>query len=500
MEAETATVGAIPIHVQLEQLAKKLSTAARTLGLQAEKQKLSLSSTHAADQLGNDVNHLELLHARRDVLSHARGICTLLSTPADFLEGLAMNTQLLACLQWLCESQVLATIPRDTSVPFGDIAAITGVPEAHLCRVARTMMTVGFLHEAVPCQVAHTALSASFVIQPSLLDAALFLSDTAVPASLKMVTASKQFADVQDAQHTAFNLAMRTPHSFATSCEQDRRLSRRAQTYFRYCMGDDDAGVGEVLGQRDWKALGKASIVDAGAPTSTVASRLAIASPQLHIIVQPSEEDAALLMLGQHGRTPSLGAWSTGTHHPQHVTQRLSIQPRAMGAVQTMGSAAVYMLRLPSLSPVLDWKTWQQRVHAELRAHIHVLRTNAACRLLLVARALPSHADRPRADVEGCARLRDLSLLQLSNSSELDRGTLRAFIHSLRQGSGGSLLLVQEYTSPATPFVAFELRYEAPAAADVERREVTGGKSRQGSVANGPPSAPPAAPMVGVVR
>ncbi|CAK1361635.1 hypothetical protein CB0940_03009 [Cercospora beticola] len=500
MEAESASVGSIPIHVQLEQLAKNLSTAARTLALQAEKQKLSLSSKNAGDQLGNDVNNVELLNARRDVLSQARGICTLLSTPADFLERLAMNTQLLGCLQWLCESQVLATIPRETSVPFGDIAAITGVPEAHLCRVARTMMTVGFLHEPVPCQVAHTALSASFVIKPSLLDAALFLSDTAVPASLKMVTASKQFADVQDAQHTAFNLAMSTPHSFAKSCEQERRLSRRAQTYFRYCMGDDDAGVREVLGQLDWSSLGNATIVDAGAPTSMVASSLAIDSPQLNIIVQPSEEDPALLMLGQHGRKPSLGACSTVRDNPQHVKQRLSIQPRAMGAVQTIGSASVYILRCPALSPVLDWKTWQQRVHAELRAHINVLRTNAACRLLLVARALPSQADMPNADVEGCARLRDLSLLQLSNSSELDRGTLRAFIHSLRQGSGGSLLLVQEYRSPASPFVAFEMRYEAPTAADVERREVMGGKSRQGSVANGPPFAPPAAQMVGFVR
>lgn len=84
-------MGSIPIHVQLEQLAKNLSTAARTLSLQAEKQKLSLSSKNAGDQLGNDVNNVELLNARRDVLSQARGICTLLSTPADFLERLAMN-------------------------------------------------------------------------------------------------------------------------------------------------------------------------------------------------------------------------------------------------------------------------------------------------------------------------------------------------------------------------------------------------------------------------
>lgn len=91
MEAESATVGSIPIHVQLEQLAKNLSTAARTLALQAEKQKLSLASKNAGDQLGNDVNNVDLLNARRDVLSQARGICTLLSTPADFLERLAMN-------------------------------------------------------------------------------------------------------------------------------------------------------------------------------------------------------------------------------------------------------------------------------------------------------------------------------------------------------------------------------------------------------------------------
>lgn len=173
-----------------------------------------------------------------------------------------LQNQLLACLQWLCEFQVLACIPLEGSVPFKDVADISGVPEAQLCRVARMTATAGFLHEPRPGHVAHSPLSAQFVTHPALLDAAMFMSETGAPAALKMSSATKQFAGSDRPERSAFNVAFDTSMTFAGCAEQRPKLQRQFAASLSPSTSDEDAGVLEVLTRLDWRGLGNATVVE----------------------------------------------------------------------------------------------------------------------------------------------------------------------------------------------------------------------------------------------
>ncbi|KAF7587025.1 hypothetical protein BBP40_007847 [Aspergillus hancockii] len=170
---------------------------------------------------------------RRVILAQVNKIQTLLSGPADFLQTLAAQNQLLACLQWLGEFQVLACIPLHGSVPISDVAELAGVPEIQLCRIIQMTATAGFLQESQPGQVAHTALSARFVTKPSYLDAAMFLAETAAPAALQMAAATQRFGPSQQPNESAYNIAFHTSDTFASSCEQRPHLQRQWPAYLR---------------------------------------------------------------------------------------------------------------------------------------------------------------------------------------------------------------------------------------------------------------------------
>jgi hypothetical protein len=167
---------------------------------------------------------------------------------------------------------VLACIPLDGSVPFKDVADISGVPESQLCRVARMMATAGFLHEPRPGQVAHSPLSAQFVTQPALLDAAVFMSETAAPAALKMSSATKQFAGSERPDRSAFNVAFDTSITFAGCVEQRPKLQRQFAASLSYSANNEDAAVQDVLMRLDWRSLGNATVVDVSLPAPALFS------------------------------------------------------------------------------------------------------------------------------------------------------------------------------------------------------------------------------------
>lgn len=99
------------------------------------------------------------------------------------------------------------------------------------------------------------------------------------------------------------------------------------------------------------------------------------------------------------------------------------------------------------------------RIVGELRVHISVLRANLGATLVLITRLLPEPGS-VDTGVETLARLRDLSLLQLTNEREIDLSDLTDMIHSVRD-STGRLVLVNKIRSPHNATVAFEVRFQA---------------------------------------
>ena len=177
-----------------------------------------------------------------------------------------MQSQLLACLQWLGEFQVLAYIGLTRSVSAKDVADLAGVPEMQLCRVVRMTATAGFLHEPQPGYIAHTALSAPFVTQLTYLDATLFLAQTAVPSALQMAAATQRYGHSNHSSDTAYALAFKTSQVFQSACEQRTKLQRQWSAYLR-CATDMGESVTELLRRLDWRNLGNGCIVDVSLST-----------------------------------------------------------------------------------------------------------------------------------------------------------------------------------------------------------------------------------------
>jgi len=192
-----------------------------------------------------------------------------LQVPGRFLlvgltKYVAAQTQILACLRWLAEFQVLACIPLDgEAMGTKDLADLVSVPEMQLRRVVRLMATAGFLileeqQQALvtrQAQVAHTRLSASFVTQFTNLDAVMFLSGTLVHASLQMPEATQR-------QLSGFSLTT-TPVGldFGTACKQQPRLRRQWDAYIG-CVKDSTQVIADLLDRLDWASLGRALVVE----------------------------------------------------------------------------------------------------------------------------------------------------------------------------------------------------------------------------------------------
>ncbi|KAF3058613.1 hypothetical protein GL218_05399 [Daldinia childiae] len=351
-------------------------------------------------------------HARRSILSHVSQIQILLEQPADFLQRLARQNQMLACLRWLSEYQVLACIPLQGRVPSNDVAVLLGVPESQLVRIVQMTATEGFLCQPEPGKLAHTALSAPFVEDPSLQDAALFLSEIAAPTAFQMAAATRRWGLSLKGNETPYNIALNTSKTFSGACQQSPRMRRQWPSYLQYGMGDVEAGVTDILTKLDWRSLGNSTIVD----MSSIAD--------------------------SHELTATLAS-------------RIVVQQRTPGAPQQIRDAALFIVRLPATSHVLS-----SRVSGELNAHIGALSLNPRARLLLVIPSvLRDTGGGTGVEIEVQARLRDLAFWQLTNEGELDMEALIGLISGVRDGAG-QLAIVNKFAATHHPAIAFEIRYQ----------------------------------------
>lgn len=411
---------------------------------------------------------VEVHRARRPIMANIAKLQTLLAEPADFLQELARQIQLLTCIHWLGEFRVLACIPLQGSVPFKDVAELVGVPDTQLRRIVRMTATAGFLHEPRPAHVAHSALSAPFVTRPSYLDAAMFLSETAAPAALHMAAATHRFGQSPRPHESAYNVALGTSVPFASMCEQRSTLQRQWPAYLPHAMGDVELSVTDLLTCFDWLSLGNATVVEVGARSTATALAMADLYPALHLIVQMSEPRSATNQLSWESTssrwdlaTPVPQNRTTGSQGkpgeiPSQLSSRLTIQNRIQGTLQSVDGAAVYILRLPSPSPTIPPRSLSPQLTAELKAHLGVLRASNTSRLILTARLLPETGI---VDAE-VACLRDLSLLQLANDHELEMLEFMNILNSVGD-SIGRLILVNQLRAWNNATVAFEIRYQA---------------------------------------
>ncbi|GFF52357.1 conidial yellow pigment biosynthesis polyketide synthase [Aspergillus udagawae] len=376
---------------------------------------------------------------RQLLVSKLDHLQTLLAEPADLVQRLAVQTQLLACLQWLGEFQVLACLPLTGSVTIPDLARLSGVPETQLGRIIRFTAAVGFLQETQPGQVGHSPLSSLFVRRPSLRVAIMFLADSAAPAALKMASATSRFGDaVASDTDTAYNLAFDHRQPFFFSCEQRPKLQRRWSAYLQHTGGDASDLARQVLARVDWFNLDNVCVVEVVGPHSpSAATMLAQLHPALHFIVQEV-------------RVPNWG------HNIAPREDARSVQIRELGTPQRVRDAAIYIL---NLSP-LPQSVLSTSVLAEVRAHLGVLAANSCATLILTVGLLLPKPGAVDANVEASVRLHDLSLLQLANDRLMEEDELVESIHGVGDRAG-RLIVVNRLHLPHTTTVALGVKYQA---------------------------------------
>ncbi|KAL4761843.1 uncharacterized protein BDW70DRAFT_167815 [Aspergillus foveolatus] len=399
--------------------------------------------------------------ARQSILSTISSLQNLLASPADFLHHLAVQNQLLACLQWLGEFQVLACIPLTGTVPIKDVAELAGVPETHLSRIIRMTATAGFLHEPDPGQVAHSALSAPFVTKPSYLDAVMFLAGTIAPSALQMPTATQRFGASSRPNETAYNLALNNPATFASTSEQRPKLQRQWPAFLQYGTSDTDDRVTDLLSRLDHFRRGSISVVEVSARSLDHATALANLYPSINITVQIASpagptawspahpnpirpptpggshkhDDLRALTASTATTTPASNHTHTHTTNSIPQVSNITIQHRPPTAPQPITSANLYILHLPSPSPTIPFASLATHILAELRSHLDILRSNPSATLILTPRPLPEPSA-VHSEVEASARLRDLTLMQLANEREIELAEWTSLLGSVSDSMG----------------------------------------------------------------
>lgn len=156
--------------------------------------------------------------------------------------------------------------------------------------------------------------------------------------------------------------------------------------------------------------------------------------PALHFVVQKPDGDA--------GET--------------HNNPRVTVQSRAVGSPQTVSDAAVYLLRL---SPPIGAITGSvpATIKAELQAHASVLR-NSNAMLVLIAH-LSNHHGTLSSGIGPGARVRDLSMLQLTNESEtVAMHDLAEIVKSIGN-EAGRLSIVSKFQSWQSGMIAVGIRF-----------------------------------------
>jgi len=218
-------------------------------------------------------------------------------------------------------------------------------------------------------------------------------------------------------------------------------------------------------------------VTQIGASSTMIADALETQYPALQLIVQMYETGPGAL----HGHAPrqtsltsgggarlfsplipflqpaelGLGGMAIGSS----LSGRVTLQQRIPGTAQLAQNAAVYILHLPPPCLSLSWSVFTSHATSEIRSHLAVLRAQPSSRLLLTALVLPS-SEATNAEAESAARLRDLSLMQLANGRQPDKGDVLDLLSGIKDGSG-KLVVTSEIRSPSGPFVVFEIRYQS---------------------------------------
>ncbi|KAJ5613788.1 hypothetical protein N7528_007442 [Penicillium herquei] len=307
------------------------------------------------------------------------------------------------------------------------------------------LATTGFLQEPELGYVAHSPISAQFVTRPSYLDAAMFLAETAAPAALQMPATSR---DPASASFPMISASVQQP-----------KVRRQWHAYLQYGLGHSDGNLAALLEQFDWVGL------EGGIVVTVFRSPSSPLQPGFFAYAETCIGARAIpVVRNLADRYPTLGqliVQSDGDLQPNGTSPRVSFQKRCLGSLQNVPDADVYMIGLSSPPLAFSVSAILDQIASELRAHLHVLRSERRpAVLLLTPRPISDHIPGTESTGERITRLHDLSLLQLANERTMDMTELMQVVNGIGD-TAGCLGVVRRMTSPHITDALLEVRYHA---------------------------------------
>ncbi|KAK2594655.1 hypothetical protein QQS21_007631 [Conoideocrella luteorostrata] len=118
-------------------------------------------------------------------------------------------------------------------------------------------------------------------------------------------------------------------------------------------------------------------------------------------------------------------------------SSRITVTYGAASMPQPITDASVYILHLPlSYDTPASVNGFLAAGKAELEKYLDILRVSGAHMLVLTTRLLPEPGRMSNPEVEAVPRIRDLSMLQLANGSEMEMTDVLNMINSASDGAG----------------------------------------------------------------
>ncbi|EPE30001.1 S-adenosyl-L-methionine-dependent methyltransferase [Glarea lozoyensis ATCC 20868] len=425
----------------LEECAQRICSASRVISLyHASEGKLqsSFSPESTSITIPEDAPP-SVMDARQTIVSAAATIQQLMEEPTEYLPNLQVHYQHLSCLRWLCHFNVMACIPLTGSVPYSEIATVAGVPEIQLRSVCRMAMTSNLLCEPKVGEIAHNAVSKTFVGNPGLVDWALFMTQFSMPTAAKMVEATEKWGSTSKKNETAFNLAMDTDLPLFDFVKKSPEMTKQFAGYMRNVQSSEKTHIRHLVSGYDWKSLGNAVVVDVGGSTCSSSIALATAFPNLRFVVEDLPETV-------ENSKQILAAL------PESIRSRITTCGHNFFTPQPVTTAQIYLLRMI----LHDWPAAE--AITILSNHLEVLKANPSARLLVMDTVLPVSGSVPKNE-EALLRVRDLAMVQAFNSKERELGEFEDLFERTRDAEGG-LVLKNTFKPTESVMTVMEVAYE----------------------------------------
>jgi 2-polyprenyl-6-methoxyphenol hydroxylase-like FAD-dependent oxidoreductase len=270
----------------------------------------------------------------------------------------------------------------------------------------------GFLREATPMSISHSATSALIAKDPSFYDWARWLTNYSVPSAYHFADATQKWGETVKKNETAFNIAMDVQVPFFGYLKENAKMNAMFSSYMRNVASSEATSFKHMISGFDWGSLTPGSkVVDVGGSGGHGSRALASAFPGLTFVVQdlPDTIENAKLALS--------------VDDAKLYEDRVSFMPHDFFTPQPVIDGDVYFLRMI----IHDWP---DETAITILTHLRDALKKPRARIVVMDTILPQPGTVSLLQ-ERQLRVRDLTMMQVFNAKEREYDTWKTLVEKV---------------------------------------------------------------------